>query len=174
MVRLSPDCLAKERVDRCMASAGIDSSVRDNTRSTSSSPSLRGESGRGVVEQTVDALLHTALSPLTPGMRLVDTRRATARVVEPIGGQRDHPRSQDQRLHCLQPPAPEQKLLQVAFRSPAAINNGASLSLTFGIGIPPPLSDAAIEGITLAQVQRAFGHCDGVAGPKSRSNLRQT
>ena len=113
---LIPHALAIERVLQCVASAGIVSKVCTTTRSTSSSPIVRGAPGRGSSSKPSQPARRNRRRHLPTVPRVVPSSPATSR--SPLaGGRLQHdPRPQDQRLRSLGPSYPALQFLPLSLR----------------------------------------------------------
>src|SRR5437762_12689747 len=74
-VWLISQCWARLRVDQCVASRGINSSVAVNTRSTWASVILRGTPGARLVEQSIEAAREKSAAPFPGDMHIMGDRR---------------------------------------------------------------------------------------------------
>ena len=113
---LSPHALAIERVLQCVAPAGIVSKVCTTTRSTSSSPIVRGAPGRGSSSKPSQPSRRNPPPPLADGTA-GRAQFAGYLQVALAGGRFQHdPRPQDQRLSSLGPCHPALQLLPLSLR----------------------------------------------------------
>ena len=98
---LKPHALAIERVLQCVASRGSDSRVLTTTRSTSSSPIVRGAPGRGSSSKPSQPAPRNRRRHLPTVARVVPSWSATSRSLFPLASLQNDPRPQSQRLRSL-------------------------------------------------------------------------
>ena len=108
--------LAIERVLQCVAPAGIVSKVCTTTRSTSSSPIVRGAPGRGSSSKPSQPSRRKRRRHLPTVPRVVPSSPATSRPLLPAAVSQHDPRPQDQRLSSLGPSHPALQLLPLSLR----------------------------------------------------------
>ena len=134
---VSPTSRAIERVDQCVASLGVVSSVLTITSSTWSSVIVRGCPGRGSSSQPVEAVLGKAVAPLARPSVAMSPRAA-------------------RRSRCCSAPRPQPARSASAAPAPARSTAAAptpptararrrvnSIATATRIGITPPLPDSA-------------------------------